>query len=48
MNIIMLLWWSLDRGNSVVPSRWQATALGLAMLTGNGSKGAAVQCWHHT
>ena len=26
MNIIMLLWWSLRRGNRVVPSRWQATA----------------------
>ena len=26
MNIIMLLWWSLGRGNPVVPSRWQATA----------------------
>jgi len=25
MNIIMLLWWSLGRGNPVVPSRWQAT-----------------------
>jgi DNA replication protein DnaC len=26
MNIIMLLLWSLGRGNPVVPSRWQATA----------------------
>ena len=26
MNIITLLWWSLGRGNPVVPSRWQATA----------------------
>ena len=26
MNINMLLWWSLGRGNTVVPSRWQATA----------------------
>jgi hypothetical protein len=26
MNIIMLLWWSLRRGNRVVPSRWQATS----------------------
>ena len=25
MNINMLLWWSLGRGNTVVPSRWQAT-----------------------
>jgi hypothetical protein len=25
MNIILRLWWSLRRGNSVVPSRWQAT-----------------------
>jgi hypothetical protein len=25
MNIIMLLMWSLGRGNPVVPSRWQAT-----------------------
>jgi hypothetical protein len=25
MNIIMLLLWSLGRGNPVVPSRWQAT-----------------------
>ena len=25
MNIITLLWWSLRRGNPVVPSRWQAT-----------------------
>jgi hypothetical protein len=25
MNIIMLLRWSLGRGNRVVPSRWQAT-----------------------
>jgi hypothetical protein len=25
MNIITLLWWSLGRGNPVVPSRWQAT-----------------------
>jgi hypothetical protein len=28
MNINMLLWWSLGRGNTVVPSRWQATAFG--------------------
>jgi hypothetical protein len=28
MNINMLLWWSLGRGNTVVPSRWQATAVG--------------------
>jgi hypothetical protein len=27
MNINMLLWWSLGRGNTVVPSRWQATQL---------------------
>ena len=27
MNINMLLWWSLGRGNTVVPSRWQATPL---------------------
>jgi hypothetical protein len=27
MNIIMLLWWSLRRGNRVVPSRWQATSV---------------------
>jgi hypothetical protein len=26
MTIIMLLWWSLGRGNPVVPSRWQATS----------------------
>jgi hypothetical protein len=26
MNIITLLWWSLGRGNPVVPSRWQATS----------------------
>jgi hypothetical protein len=26
MNINMLLWWSLGRGNTVVPSRWRATA----------------------
>jgi len=26
MTIIMPLWWSLARGNPVVPSRWQATA----------------------
>ena len=25
MNIIQRLWWSLGRGNPVVPSRWQAT-----------------------
>jgi hypothetical protein len=25
MTIIMLLWWSLGRGNPAVPSRWQAT-----------------------
>lgn len=25
MNIILRLWWSLGRGNPVVPSRWQAT-----------------------
>jgi hypothetical protein len=25
MNINMLLWWSLGRGNTVVPSRWRAT-----------------------
>lgn len=25
MNIIQRLWWSLGRGNRVVPSRWQAT-----------------------
>ena len=28
MNIIMLLWWSLARGNPVVPSRWRATRIG--------------------
>jgi hypothetical protein len=33
MNIIMLLLWSLGRGNPVVPSRWQAT---LAMLCPSG------------
>jgi hypothetical protein len=27
MNIIQRLWWSLGRGNPVVPSRWQATVL---------------------
>ena len=26
MNINMLLWWSLGRGNTVVPSLWQATS----------------------
>jgi hypothetical protein len=26
MSIIMLLWWSLSRGNPVVLSRWQGTA----------------------
>jgi hypothetical protein len=26
MNINMLHWWSLGRGSTVVPSRWQATA----------------------
>ena len=25
MNIIKRLWWSLGRGNPVVPSTWQAT-----------------------
>jgi len=25
VTIILLLWWSLARGNHVVPSRWQAT-----------------------
>jgi hypothetical protein len=29
MNINMLLWWSLGRGNTVVPSRWQATVDGV-------------------
>jgi hypothetical protein len=33
MNIIMLLWWSLRRGNPVVPSRWQATPVGLKNLS---------------
>jgi hypothetical protein len=26
MTIILLFWWSLARGNRVVPSRWQATS----------------------
>jgi hypothetical protein len=25
VTIILLVWWSLARGNHVVPSRWQAT-----------------------
>ena len=25
MTIILMLWWSLARGNHLVPSRWQAT-----------------------
>jgi hypothetical protein len=33
MTIILLVWWSLARGNHVVPSRWQAT--GCRALPGN-------------
>jgi hypothetical protein len=33
MNINMLLWWSLGRGNTVVPSRWQATLIRLPSAT---------------
>jgi hypothetical protein len=28
MNMIKRLWWSLGRGNRVVPSRWLATPAG--------------------
>jgi hypothetical protein len=35
MNIIMLLMWSLGRGNPVVPSRWQATFLDTVGVTGS-------------
>jgi hypothetical protein len=28
VTIILLLWWSLARGNHLVPSRWQATIAG--------------------
>jgi hypothetical protein len=36
MNINMLLWWSLGRGNTVVPSRWQATPAQVAdAMTGD-------------
>jgi len=32
VTIILLVWWSLARGNQVVPSRWQATRMGLGWV----------------
>jgi hypothetical protein len=43
MNINMLLWWSLGRGNTVVPSRWQAT---LGGTYEDGCLDSPLRTWH--
>lgn len=39
MTIILLVWWSLARGNQLVPSRWQATHPGgIILANANGGR----------